>query len=148
MITTAGKVIVNRGDADSEFMFSFLWDATETRFLDQAAFQQPSPIKGHPNCPSCAFAEKSNRDTNEDMFLHSEISGEVRGIKYHKDDFVYIAANPNHPYLIGQIRRFIVDSKFTVHNSNVELTLLGRFDDVARSARRPGVQQDEVGDVH
>lgn len=124
-----------------------MWDADEARFLDQAILQQPGPDNGPPRCPCCIFNDKRNQDTILETFIHSETSGEIRGIKYHKHDFVFIAAKPDHPYLIGQIRRFIVDRKLTVHNSKVEVTLFGRFDDVARAMEeRSDIRMDEVGD--
>lgn len=127
-------------------MCSFLWDASKARFLDQE-FQEPGSTKGHPHCPCCDLNDNRNEDTQE-SFLHSETFGEVRGIKYHKGDFVYVAAKPNYPYLIGQIRRFIVDREYTLDNCSAELTLLGRFDDVARAVGKSGIRQDEVRDIH
>ncbi|KAF8495303.1 hypothetical protein JB92DRAFT_2993870 [Gautieria morchelliformis] len=132
------------GDEEpNDYHCSFLWDVAEARFLDQAILQQPGHNRG-PQCPCCAFNDRRDRDTIHESFIHSETSGEVQGIEYHKDDFVYIAAKPDQPYLIGQIRRFIVDRELTVQNSKVELTLLGRFDDVARAMEGSGARQDEA----
>jgi hypothetical protein len=149
MIITAGSCLftLKAGIHNADNLYSFLWDAAEARFLDQAILQQPGPNQG-PQCPCCAFNDRCNRDTVHESFIHSETFGEVQGIEYHKDDFVYIAAKLDHPYLIGQICRFIVDQDLTVQNSKVELTLLGRFDDVARAMKGSGTQQDEVRYIH
>ncbi|KAF8590035.1 S-adenosyl-L-methionine-dependent methyltransferase [Ramaria rubella] len=133
------------GDEEpQDYHCSFLWDAQKACFLDQSVLRRTGAVMGFPHCPCCSFIKKRDQEETHETLLHSDTYAEVRGVKYHKNDFVYIAANESFPYLIGQIRCFTVDRNFTLDKSKVELTLLGRFDDVARALNGSEVQQDET----
>lgn len=128
--------------------YSFLWDADEVRFLDQSILaKHTNPDERHAHCPCCAFNKEREQDTNHEVLIHSESHATVRGIEYHTHDFVYIAAVSNRPYYIGQVRRFVISKTLTVADSRVELTRLGRFDDVVRDTRASHVKKDEVNHV-
>ncbi|KIJ27818.1 hypothetical protein M422DRAFT_37561, partial [Sphaerobolus stellatus SS14] len=115
-----------------EYHCGYMWDASALRFKGISTILCDSP-SGERECMACDLKEEQDRIADDEVSHLSKGHLTLRGIDYHKHDFVYIAEKENHPYLIGQIQQFIFGKELKKPSDpQVKVRILGRFDDVIR----------------
>lgn len=124
-----------------------MWDAAESRFVDIPS-KLKEPPSGRPVCQACKLRDERKVIEENEVVPYDKTHISLRNLHYHQHDFVYIAAESQRPYLIGQVDRFIIPKNpQSPDDCEVRVKILGRYDDIAETLYGAEVGKDEASRV-